>query len=905
MVAITVAALLVLGSGIICPNGMVAVESFSAEDRQWTACEDLSSPGGGLVLVPNMANGNDGSSSSVWLSKTYEPYSQGPDSEYYLGLGKQTVLDAKWDMLNDAVMNICKHKTLTTGLCEPSWTRVERALPVMRYSFGNKKASGNEFMCSPYSPESGVRTFTGSRSASVDATFSDHADDCTDNGFPRPQGYVMNLTAIAAGEPPIHDFLKYVNFSGMADGLVGGEHGYPHLIFYFPILPQNFSTFGGSRYWTMIASPVPDMEGGREQSVWFRFQQIKCIGARLAPPCTLLGKPQYYDTYWFSFSPITTRWIRPELMANASGFYSNLLRVKRYWDATLAAEGLAEVQLPVSDSTNGTWLQQQALFSLVRSMISRDDTWHPRYGVLPGYGVTLQDGFQDTFTSTAMAALEWGAFPYAAGVIDNWLTYYVRDNGMITYRAEELAQSGRMLTIFALYVSYTGDEALMVKHFAKIRAVGKWLIYRLSLSKETFPDPSDPRHGIIAGQDEGDTFRFFLETHGSQHLAHYYSNQGNVYRGFLEAGQMWKEVGEATKRPDMIAHAKELMDAAPGMLSSLHASLAKTTRPTGNPRAPNCVPTRADPPTSDAVLSALAESISTVVVGQPSDTCLGDFRGYPELMYAAVLTRSQTEDLFLHLTYGNNSMLSTRPMTLTVTGYGGGTPKPTALPSWMATYVAYGMGFGLLAHDMVERFLLHYFSMSAHTYTRGTWTTPEGTMPDRDAGSTDYVAAGVHTAPTYLKWLLVFEEPNNKTLWLAKATPRSWLAPDMEPIVVRRMTTRYGRVSYTLTATITPPGAAGASAPCYRVHANVSLPSTFLSNAPPGGLRLRLRAPTELAGKLSAVSVGGKPWQAFNPTRETVDFAPSQLSQTVTLAGMRDIVAEWSGVCHSCKAPGR
>ena len=44
-----------------------------------------------------------------------------------------------------------------------------------------------EWMCSPYAEESGVRTFTGSRSASVDATFSDHADDCTDNGFPRPQ----------------------------------------------------------------------------------------------------------------------------------------------------------------------------------------------------------------------------------------------------------------------------------------------------------------------------------------------------------------------------------------------------------------------------------------------------------------------------------------------------------------------------------------------------------------------------------------------------------------------------------------------------------------------------------------------------------------------------------------------
>ena len=84
------------------------------------------------------------------------------------------------------------------------------------------------------------------------------------------------------------------------------------------------------------------------------------------------------------------------------------------------------------------------------------------------------------------------------------------------------------------------------------------------------------------------------------------------------------------------------------------------------------------------------------------------------------------------------------------------------------------MGYGLLVYDFVERFLLHYFGMSAHTYTRGTWTTPEATHPDRDVGSTDYVAAGVHTAPTYLKWMLLFEEPNNQTVWLAKAMPREW-----------------------------------------------------------------------------------------------------------------------------------
>ena len=54
-----------------------------------------------------------------------------------------------------------------------------------------------------------------------------------------------------------------------------------------------------------------------------------------------------------------------------------------------------------------------------------------RYGVIPGYGITLQDGFQDVETSTITAALELGAMPYAEGVIDNQLRYYVRDNGMV------------------------------------------------------------------------------------------------------------------------------------------------------------------------------------------------------------------------------------------------------------------------------------------------------------------------------------------------------------------------------------------------------------------------------------------------------------------------------------------
>lgn len=185
--------------------------------------------------------------------------------------------------------------------------------------------------------------------------------------------------------------------------------------------------------------------------MWFRFQQISCQSAH---GCKLHGEPQYWDTYWYSRSPIG-QFVPPQYVADAAGFYKNLILTRTYWRRTLSEEGLADLQLPSAPGckTNGTWLAMQAVHSIVRSMISRENTWHGRYGVLPGYGVSLQDGFQDTFTATVTGALEMGSMPYAKGCIDNWLRYYIQPNGGPTYRAEETAVQSRMLTLFALFVS--------------------------------------------------------------------------------------------------------------------------------------------------------------------------------------------------------------------------------------------------------------------------------------------------------------------------------------------------------------------------------------------------------------------------------------------------------------------
>ena len=107
-----------------------------------------------------------------------------------------------------------------------------------------------------------------------------------------------------------------------------------------------------------------------------------------------------------------------------------------------------ELSLPSPASTNGTWLANQAVHGLVRSMITRQDTWHPRYGVTPGLGNEVLHGLADVLTATATAALELGAMAYARGVLHNWFTFYVRDDGMVASRGVE--RSGIALRLSVL-----------------------------------------------------------------------------------------------------------------------------------------------------------------------------------------------------------------------------------------------------------------------------------------------------------------------------------------------------------------------------------------------------------------------------------------------------------------------
>ena len=453
---------------------------------------------------------------------------------------------------------------------------------------------------------------------------------------------------------------------------------------------------------------------------------------------------------------------------------------------------------------------------------------------------------------------------WARGLIDHQFKHYVRLDGMIHYRGEEIAQSARMLTILALCYSYDiCDADFMLQHFEKAKGLAGWLIGRRSLSLDYSHD--DPRYGMLPGDDEADNYNR-LYFHEMVPL-HFYSSNAESYRAFVEMGTVWKKIGAAANRDDVTAHASTLLTTAPLLYHDMHASLNRTVNVTAD--GDRCYPHR-------------TEGNGPETVGQMSAL----YRSMPEVFFSGALTEQQMDDMYksgLGLTACENT-----GRWLCV-----GSPSAGTAPF---THVPFGFPHGLLQHDMVERFLLYFFTQSAHANTRGTWTTPESASIDRTHGAISYSAAGVNNVPLSIKWMHVFEEPETHTLWLAKATPRDWLAPGESPLMVEGATTRYGRVSFSLRVEGSAEAAEAAASGSYSVRVNVTVASAFASSPPAGGLIVRVRAPVEYAGKMSSVTVGGKSWSSFNASTETISFGATDLTAALISSGLPVVVVSFGAV---------
>ena len=435
----------------------------------------------------------------------------------------------------------------------------------------------------------------------------------------------------------------------------------------------------------------------------------------------------------------------------------------------------------------------------------------------------------------------------------------MRHDGLVNYRATEVPTCSRFLTLLALYHSYSADAELLLKHFEKARALANWLLYRRKIALAF--DTDDPRFGIPLGDDEADSYAhkggFSGRTNpgapaswlGMEPRLHHLSSAAEMYRGFWEMGQTWLQVGGAAARDDVVQHAQQLLAAAPLLLRDLHASLNRTLSVTA--AGARCWAHSAEP------------------------GCGGwHTRTFPEMMYSGALSDGQIDDIY-RMGTGTADCSGARNCSSGARFLQVGCPAGGSL---IFTHIPFGLAFGMLLADFPDRFLLHYYAASAHSYTRGSWTVPESTSIDRDAASIAYNTAGQAIAPIYLRWMIAFEDPRSQTLWVGKATPREWLAPGTDAIEAQNVPTRYGRFGVQLKASQADGGA-------YTVHASLTLPAGF---APPGGVRLRVRAPLH-AGAISSVSVGGAAWAAFTAKDETIDFAQHALAPSL-LGRVKDIV---------------
>lgn len=306
-------------------------------------CEDFAQLNGSLTLLAGAAG-----TPALRLSKRLYTQNTSP-----------TFANATLQALNAAPDDLMGKAFLKLAAAEGrdvSYDEIFNALPPILSGWGAKPNFGY----------AGQHTFTGSREASVDLVF-DHKGDCGQwTGYPRP--------ATVISEP--------LDLGNTLEGLLGGE--LPILVWVFPVKPSNrdnstvntnakpkiltaAQVVQGCR-WEMTVVPVADVEHNHEQPAFFRFARL--CGKELS------GTPLYYDTNIYT----------PDYRPPAEAFYRAVLGQRTYWSDTWKTEGVLSMSLPNAGGTDGTVLRDQMLHSLLRDMITRVDTFFPRYGICGGAG---------------------------------------------------------------------------------------------------------------------------------------------------------------------------------------------------------------------------------------------------------------------------------------------------------------------------------------------------------------------------------------------------------------------------------------------------------------------------------------------------------------------------------------
>ncbi len=490
--------------------------------------------------------------------------------------------------------------------------------------------------------------------------------------------------------------------------------------------------------WESLAFAPPESATTLAQPVWYRFVRLDPAGG--------LRTVRYVDTY--------LPYPRPT-EPDPAGFYRALLGLHAYWDARVRPRMTVDLPEP--------WIADFVRHAFTLEQITRFGD-HPKYGVVDRiYGGAEHDGFQDILTASAAAYLEWGMPDVAARYLDNYFTEFVRDDGSIAYRGPEIGQYGRMLTVLAQHWSFSRDDSMLRRHEEKVRAIADLLLERREDALRRSSDAAD--YGMIAGRHEAD-ISFDTPTLGVlDYERPYFSNSAEAARGFRDLGRALRLAGRIDGRDGWLETGLRLGEEGDALAADLRRSIERSWIERNGFRQ---LPIIAGSPIlhRDAPYRSIPESYD-------------DNRVWFELLHSGMLDAETVRSI---VEAGSRRGDSTF-------GIFGNRKLAVA-------FMAHGVGYGLLQHDLVREFLLLYYAHAAHLHTRGTWTALECADLDRSrAEHWPYCLPAQMTIPLLTKWMLVFEDPQTDELWLAKATPREWLRAGQR-IEVAGAPTSAGPVDY-------------------------------------------------------------------------------------------------------------
>lgn len=543
--------------------------------------------------------------------------------------------------------------------------------------------------------------------------------------------------------------------------------------------------FGADECWEVTTFATPVGAGTFTQPVWYRYVRLKAGYVQAV---------KYVDSY----APY-----RGAGLGTAADFYRGLLSTLSYWQGQL--DGAMRL------STPDGWVEDFSRHALVLERVTRRGD-HPKYGVVDrAYAGEEHDGFQDALTAPVICALEWGLLPAARKYLDYYFEHFVRPDGTVKYRGPEMGKYGVMLSCLAQYYDYSEDYSLLREHDQKIEGIAALLVRSWEEARRL--GPGDAAYGMIKGHHEADINFLTPNVHELDYVRPYLSNTAEAWRGLRDIAASWGRAGELSGDRDMAERGKHLASLAPSLLADVRRSVERSWLTKSGVEG----------------LPIIAGS-STFYWEAPYRSCPESYdenRVWSELFHSGILPKSAVEKI------------------LAIAGQRGGTSLG------IFTNRALVVGFlvaeavqGLLQHDLVPEALLVFYAHAFHAHTRGTWTAIECVDMDRArAAHNPYCAPAQVTVPTIVKWLLVFEDPVDRTLTLAQGAPRAWFEPGKH-FGVERSPTRWGPVSYEVVSHLDQG----------HVDAEVSLPPR-----PGARVRLRLRLPRGFTAERAEVLGHGAP----------------------------------------------